>query len=107
MPPYSLGVLSFILARCGPRDEAQAFIDICLACTQATPCTRLLQVAALVALGDHERAAGLVQEAYTARCALLPMVLREPANAPLLAEPRVAAVSSAVFASLPAAGAAA
>ena len=102
VPPYSLGVLSFILARCGPRDEAQMVIDTCLACAQATPCTRLLQVAALVALGDHDRAAGLVQEAYAARCALLPMVLREPANAPLLADARVARVRSAVFASLPA-----
>lgn len=96
-PPYTLSVLSYALVRCDRGDQALALIDVCLACRSATPCSAQLHAAALLALGDTDRAAALVVAACEARCALLPMVLREPVNAALLAHPDVARVWTTVF----------
>jgi DNA-binding winged helix-turn-helix (wHTH) protein len=96
-PPYALSVLSYALARCGEREAARAVIDACLACSASTACSAILHVAACLALGDADRAVRLIDAAFDARCALLPMVLREPANAALHSHPAVAPVLAAVF----------
>jgi len=57
----------------------------------------LAYVAACLALGDADRAAHLIGAAFDARCALLPMVLREPANAALGSHPAVAPVFATVL----------
>jgi len=96
-PPYALSVLTYALARGGRDDEARSLIELCLACSASTACSALLHSAAYLALGETERAVSLVTDAFAARCALLPMALREPANAALLAHPQVAAVAAAVY----------
>ncbi|GAB2600395.1 hypothetical protein GCM10027034_36920 [Ramlibacter solisilvae] len=96
-PPYALGVLTYVLARCGRGAEAAVLIEACLACSSSTPCSAALHAAACIALGDDNRAARLIAEAVEARCGLVPMLLREPANAAVRDHPLVAPLFARVF----------
>jgi DNA-binding winged helix-turn-helix (wHTH) protein/Flp pilus assembly protein TadD len=96
-PPYALSVLSYVLARCGREDEARALVDACLACSAATDCSNALHAAACLALGELDRAALLVERAVRSRCAVMPMVLRDPALHALRTHPRVAPLFDVVF----------
>jgi DNA-binding winged helix-turn-helix (wHTH) protein/Flp pilus assembly protein TadD len=96
-PPYALSVLSYVLARCGQDAQALALIDACLACSASSACSAALHAAACLALGDAERAARLLVEAVEAHCAVVPMVLRDPALAALRGHPRVEPLFDVVF----------
>ena len=96
-PPYALSILSYVLARCGRADDARALIDACFACGTATPCSNAMHSAACVALGDTERAARLIVRAVDARCALVPMLLRDPGNSALRHHPLVLPLFTQVF----------
>ena len=96
-PPYAMSVLSYVLARCGRTEEAVALIDACLACSASSPGGAAMHAAACVALGDDERAAQLIVHAFNTRCAVLPMLLRDPANAVLREHPRVKPLYASVF----------
>lgn len=96
-PPYALSILSYVLARCGRPDEARVLIDACFACSASSACTAAMHAVACVALGEHERAARLIVSAFDAHCAVVPMLLRDPANAALRTHPQVMPLYGAVF----------
>lgn len=100
-PPYALSVLSYVLARCGHGAEAAALMEASLACSASTPCSAALHASALIALGDKDGAARLIADAVNARCALVPMLLREPTNAAVHDHPLVAPLFERVFARAP------
>lgn len=93
----SLSIVSYALARLGMRDEALSVIDASLVCVSTTACVAVLHAAALVALGETARAIGLLARACEVRCGVLPMVLRDPANAPLRGMPQVERIMQQVF----------
>lgn len=96
-PPFTLAVLSYTLARCGHCDEARELVAACGACSASTACSAVLHAPALAESGDADAAAAFVVAAHQEHCALLPLVLRDPGNAALLAHPAVAPVFAAVF----------
>jgi DNA-binding winged helix-turn-helix (wHTH) protein len=98
-PPYALSVLSYVLARCGRAGQALALIDACLDCGASTACSAALHAAACVATGDIARAAHLIVGAVDAHCAVVPMLLRDPANSALRDHPQVGPLFERVFAS--------
>lgn len=104
-PPFAVSVLGYALARGGRRDEALDLVHHALRCALATPCSNVLHAATLTELGRLDEAARLLRAACDAHCALLPMVLRDPANAVLWAHPAVRPVCQAVFGSRSWAGA--
>jgi DNA-binding winged helix-turn-helix (wHTH) protein len=95
--PLALSIVSFALARLGLREDALSVIDASLCCANATPCVAVLHVAALVALSDLQRAISLLERACDARCGVLPMVLRDPANASLRGLPAFENIMQRVF----------
>jgi DNA-binding winged helix-turn-helix (wHTH) protein len=99
-PAFALGVLGYVMACCGRPDEALDVVQTSLACAGTNACSALLHVATLAGLGRHEQATSLLVRACEARCALLPMVLRDPANAWVSEHPRAAEVKARVFAGL-------
>jgi transcriptional regulator HilA, main transcriptional regulator of SPI1 len=80
-PPFVWTVLSFVLARLHRRQSALDIIDASLLCSRTTPGEATLYAAPLAALGEFDRAAGLLQRAYDDRSGMLAMVLRDPAHA--------------------------
>jgi len=84
-PPFAWSVLAFVLARLGRREAALDIIDAVLLCSRTSTGEASLYAAPLTALGEHARAAALLERAYEERCGLLSMVLRDPANAALVA----------------------
>lgn len=80
-PPFVWTVLSFVLARLGRREAALDIIDATLICSRTTTGEATLYAAPLAAIGEIDRAAGLLQRAYEERCGMLAMVLRDPAHA--------------------------
>ena len=84
-PPFAWSVLAFVLSRLGRREPAMDIIDAVLLCSRTSTGEACLYAAPLAALGEHERAAALLQRAFDERCGLLAMVLRDPANAALVA----------------------
>ena len=84
-PPFAWSVLAFVLSRLGRRNQALDVIDAVLLCSRTNTGEACLYAAPLAALGEHERAAALLQRAFDERCGLLAMVLRDPANAVLVA----------------------
>jgi hypothetical protein len=84
-PPFVWTVLAFVLARIGRRDDALDIIDAALLCSRTTTGEACLYAAPLAALGETARAAALLQRAHDEGCGMLAMVLRDPANAALVA----------------------
>lgn len=80
-PPFVWTVLSFVLARLGRREDAMEIIDAALICSRTTTGEATLYAAPLAALGELDRGAALLQQAYDERCGMLAMVLRDPAHA--------------------------
>jgi hypothetical protein len=62
-PPFVWTVLSFVLARLHRRQSALDIIDASLLCSRTTPGEATLYAAPLAALGEFDRAAGLLQRA--------------------------------------------
>lgn len=79
-PPFAWTVLAFVLARLGLRRETLDIVDAVLLCSRTTPGEAALYAAPLAALGEHDRAAALLQQALEQRSGLLAMVLRDPAH---------------------------
>lgn len=100
-PPYALSVLSYVLANCGHAAQAAALIDACLDCSASSACSAALHAAACLALGDSARAAQLIVRAVDARCAVVPMLLRDPANSALRNHPEVGPLFELVFGGVP------
>jgi DNA-binding winged helix-turn-helix (wHTH) protein len=101
-PPWVWTVLSFVLSRTQRREDALDVIDAALMCASTTAGEATLYVAPLVALGEHARAAALLDRAFDESCGMLAMVLRDPANAVLVAAGGAAAhLVPRVFARLP------
>jgi DNA-binding winged helix-turn-helix (wHTH) protein len=84
-PPFVWTVLSFVLARIGRRDDALDIIEASLLCSRTSTGEACLYAAPLAALGETARAAALLQRAHDEGCGMLAMVLRDPANAVLVA----------------------
>lgn len=80
-PPFVWTVLSFVLAQIGRREAALDVIDATLICSRTTTGEATLYAAPLAAIGEFDRAAALLQQAYDERCGMLAMVLRDPAHA--------------------------
>ncbi|MBT9595217.1 MAG: winged helix-turn-helix domain-containing protein [Vitreoscilla sp.] len=85
-PPFVWTVQAWVFARLGRREPALDIIDTSLICSRTSTGEATLYVPPLAALGEHARAAALLQRAYDERCGMLAMVLRDPANAVLLGE---------------------
>lgn len=96
-PPLALAILSYTLARTGRTAEAMEVVDACLACHDTSPCVAALHVATLATLGATDRAMALLAAAEQARCSVLPMALRDPANAALRALPACEELMRRVF----------
>lgn len=77
-PSYVRATQPFVLARCGESGRAQALIDAALSSEQAGAASHVLFAPALVVLGQLDRAVGLVEVAFEARCGLLPLLLNAP-----------------------------
>lgn len=77
-PSYVRAMQPYVLARCGEAAQAQALIDAALNGEQASAASNVLFAPALAVLGQPERAAALIDAAFQARCALLPLVLNAP-----------------------------
>ncbi len=84
-PPFVWTVLGFVLARLPRRDAALDVIDAALLCSATTAGEATLYAAPLAALGEDTRAAALLERACVEGCGMLAMVLRDPANARLVA----------------------
>lgn len=97
LPPYARSIVPYALARCGAADEVRREVQAGLGHHSATATSRLLFLPALVALGDLERAASIVEEAHGVGYGLLPLLLRAPLHAPLRGHPTVDRVFRAVF----------
>ena len=93
-PPFAQGVLSYALARDGQVEAARAVIATA---PSHAPCQALHHAPALAALGELEAGSALLEAAFAVRCGALPMALGDPANAPLLALPRVRALPVLIF----------
>lgn len=101
-PPFVWTVLAFVLARLERRDAALDIIDAALICSRTTTGEATLYAAPLAALGELDRAAGLLQRACDEHCGMLAMVLRDPAHAGWLAgHPVGQALVRQVFGSIP------
>jgi tetratricopeptide (TPR) repeat protein len=79
-PPFAWTVLSFVLARLGQRAEALDIIDAVLLCSRTSAGEATLYAAPLASLGEFDRAAALLQQAFEQRSGMLAMVLRDPAH---------------------------
>lgn len=77
-PSYVRATQPFVLARCGEAGRALTLIDAALGGEQAGAASHVLFAPALVVLGQLDRAAGLVEAAFEARCGLLPLLLNAP-----------------------------
>lgn len=79
-PPFAWTVLSFVLARLAQREEALDIIDAVLLCSRTSAGEATLYAAPLASLGEFDRAAALLQQAFDQRSGMLAMVLRDPAH---------------------------
>jgi tetratricopeptide (TPR) repeat protein/biotin operon repressor len=77
-PSYVRATQPIVLARCGEGARALALIDAALGGEQHNAASNVLFAPALAVLGQVERAAGLIDAAFQARCGLLPLVLNAP-----------------------------
>ena len=80
-PPFTWTVASFVLARLGRREAALDIVDTALLCSATTAGEASLYAASLAAIGEYERAAGLLRRAADEHCGMLALVLRDPAHA--------------------------
>ena len=77
-PAYVRATQPYVLARCGETAQALALIDAALAGEQGNAASNVMFAPALAVLGHVDRAARLIDAAFTARCGLLPLVLNAP-----------------------------
>lgn len=96
-PPLALSIYAYALARCGAACEALAVIDSVLDCERTSPCVGVLYAPALLALGHKRRALALLESGEKSRCGVLPMALRDPANAALARDPALGQLMERVF----------
>jgi tetratricopeptide (TPR) repeat protein len=85
-PPWAWTVLGYVLARLQRREAALDLIDAALLCSHTSVGEATLYAAPLAALGETARAATLLEHAFEESCGMLALVLRDPANAVLVAE---------------------
>lgn len=81
VPPFAWTVASYVLARLGRREAALDIVDAVLLCSATSAGEATLYAAPLAVLGEHGRAAALLQRAADEGCGMLAMVLRDPAHA--------------------------
>ena len=81
----------------GVPPQAKELIDACLDCSATSAFRAALHAAACLALGDTARAVHLIAGAVDAHCAVVPMLLRDPANTALREHPQVAPLFEVVF----------
>ncbi len=80
-PTFAWTILASVLARVGHRADAMDVIDAALVCSSTSVGEATLYASPLAALGEYDRAAGLLHVAFQQRCGMLAMVLRDPAHA--------------------------
>lgn len=95
--PLALSIVSYLLARLDLRNQALEVIDTCLSCRDTTACTAVLHTPALLAIGETRRAINLVTNAYQARCGVLPLALRDPANVLLHQQSEIQSIMAVMF----------
>lgn len=90
-------VLSYSLARTGRRQEAASVIENDSDRIGSNAATNAFHVSTLLELDRFDDAMILMQCAFDARCGMLPVMLREPANAKLKSHSSYAALFEQVF----------
>lgn len=93
--PLLRAMLARALAHAGRWEEA--LNDACMDCSASSACSAALHASACAALGDTARAAQLIVAAVEARCAVVPMLLRDPGNSALREHPQVRPLFEVVF----------
>jgi DNA-binding winged helix-turn-helix (wHTH) protein len=89
--------LSYALARSGREQEALEVIATDSRSVHANAGLRAMHVAALLTLERQDETMNLMLGALDARCGVLPVILREPANAALRRHPKYADLHAQVF----------
>ncbi len=97
IPPYARVCLPYVLANCGKPDEARQEIEKTEKASNWTITEKLMVASAMVLLGELDRGAKIIVEAYEQHHGWLPVVLRSPLYAPLLNHADVKRVFNSVF----------